>query len=323
MGFIFAGGIISGVEGRPNSYVVIRHRMEEKQREATSSMQLETARPMWNFKTHFIFKKGSFVSPLPFTWRLKRLWCLGETYFRYLEFEVFLLSDEAIGSSTLSGLSSFPFFSFSLLCCFSHFLSGEKWDGTKFGVANLNIDPSKDISSQSIPIVSPSGKVGVIMISVSQTYLDPERKSEILDEYVDYDVQGQVPSLTFSPPPRLSLSVYVCACVYVCVCVCMCVYVCVCVCMCVYVCVCVCMCVYVCLFLSFFVSFSLFFCLSVSLSLSLPCLSLSIIYIYAACDILSGAIHQEKKWREANWESDAIAGVQASLSNLQWIDPNA
>ena len=33
---------------------------------------------------------------------------------------------------------------------------------------------------------------------------------------------------------------YVCMCVYVCVCVCMCVYVCVCVCMCVYVRVCVC-----------------------------------------------------------------------------------
>ena len=32
--------------------------MEEKQREAVTTIQVGTAKPMWNFSTQFIFKKG-------------------------------------------------------------------------------------------------------------------------------------------------------------------------------------------------------------------------------------------------------------------------
>ena len=41
-------------------------------------------------------------------------------------------------------------------------------------------------------------------------------------------------------------SMFVCVCVYVCVCVCECVFMCVCVCECVFLCVCVCVCVCIC-----------------------------------------------------------------------------
>ena len=77
-------------------------------------------------------------------------------------------------------------------------------------MGNIHIDPSKEMNNLPIPIVSPSGKAGELMISVSQTYLDPEKKNEILGEYFEYDVQGQVHllSLSFEYPNSSSLIGY-------------------------------------------------------------------------------------------------------------------
>ena len=64
--------------------------------------------------------------------------------------------------------------------------------GSKWGIGNILIDPSKEIKNASLPIVSPAGKAGDIQISVSLCYLEPDQKREITSEYGTYDVQGQV-----------------------------------------------------------------------------------------------------------------------------------
>uniref|UniRef100_A0A7S4K8A7 Phospholipid:diacylglycerol acyltransferase n=1 Tax=Paramoeba aestuarina TaxID=180227 RepID=A0A7S4K8A7_9EUKA len=132
--------------------------MGDQQRSVRTVTQLGTWEPKWKFPAKFIYKKG-------------------ESFFRDLEFEVFVAKEKLSqrGSAQPAKIGK----------------AEEK--STKLGLANFMVEGSeKATRDHKVPLVGLSGKIGDLYFSVSFETVESENKRTLMDEYTHYDVMEQV-----------------------------------------------------------------------------------------------------------------------------------